>query len=741
MFKKSLLAVALASVLLPSTYSVAEDDVVHQGIDENIETLVVIGKTPRKVQDVVGAVSVINSELIDKQLVHNIADLLRYEAGISIVNSGSRFGNSSISIRGISGNRIATEIDGVPVAEQFNVGNYSNSGRNYVDPELIKQVEILRGPASSTYGSDAIGGVVSFITKKPNDLLSQTDKDFYIGLKTGYYSVDDSKSVSVNTAFGNESSSVLISGSLRKGHELDTNTSSDIAKDVQDNETQSLLAKYHYAISDTQELSFTYDYFKRESQTDIKSILGLGRFRSSTAMFGDDETSRENFVINYDFVLDASWLEGGVIHFYDQSTETVQLTDEYRTSRGTNYRYDRDFYYQQDIQGVRLNFYTNASLSSSTHHIGYGVEYSKTETKELRDGLQTNVDTGNSTNVILGEELSVRDFPITEVKELGIYLNDEIIIEGTNFTIIPAIRYDKYDLSPKVDSIYLEDNPDQTVVSISEKSLSSKLGVVYQLNDDSKFYVQYVKGFRAPPFEDTNFGINIPFLNAVAIPNPDLKSEKIDGYEAGYNLINEHHEFDLVGFYNDYDDFIQTKVLIGLEPVTRRYLFQSQNIDNAKVYGAEVSYKYNNQGLFSSTDNYTTYASVFWSKGENKDTDQPINEIEPNHAILGVEWLNSDESISVALNANLVDAKSDIDDPNAGDSETQLATTKGYATFDLIANYYFNEQLTLAAAVNNLTDRQYWRWSDVNGFAESDPLLATLAAPGVNASLQLKYVW
>ena len=59
----------------------------------------------------------------------------------------------------------------------------------------------------------------------------------------------------------------------------------------------------------------------------------------------------------------------------------------------------------------------------------------------------------------------------------------------------------------------------------------------------------------------------------------------------------------------------------------------------------------------------------------------------------------------------------------------------------MIANYHFNEQLTLAAAVNNLTDRQYWRWSDVNGFTASDPLLATLAAPGVNASLQLKYAW
>ena len=145
MFKKSLLAVVLASVLLPSTYSTADDSVVHQGIDENIETLVVIGKVPRKVQDVVGAVSVINSEAIEQKLVHNVADLLRYEAGISMLNSGSRFGSSSIAIRGISGNRVATEIDGVPVAEQFNVGSYSNSGRNYVDPELINFLCIVSG--------------------------------------------------------------------------------------------------------------------------------------------------------------------------------------------------------------------------------------------------------------------------------------------------------------------------------------------------------------------------------------------------------------------------------------------------------------------------------------------------------------------------------------------------------------------------------------------------------------------
>lgn len=745
MFKKSLLTVALGSVLLSSTYSSADDSIVHQGIDETVETLVIIGKTPRKVQDVVGAVSVISSASIDKKLAHDIADILRYEAGINVVNSGSqsgsRFGNSSIAIRGISGNRVATEVDGIPVAEQFSVGSYSNSGRNYVDPELIKQVEILRGPASSTYGSDAIGGVVSFVTKKPNDLLSETDKDFYVGLKTGYYSIDNSKLISLNTAFGNNTSSALISASYRKGHEFDNHSDATIASDIQDNETKSLLAKYYFNISDTQELSFSYDYFKREAQTDVRSILGFDRFSSTSSLYGDDESSRKNFAVNYEFVLDTDWLEGGVIRFYDQQTETSQLTDEYRTSRGVDYRYDRDFYYQQDIQGLRVNFYTNISASSATHHIGYGAEYSQTDIEELRNGLQTTVASGDSTNIVLSETFPLRDFPISNVEEIGVYVNDEISIKGTNFTIIPAIRYDKYELSPRVDGIYLEDNPEQNVVAISEDSFSPKLGVVYRLNSDFQVYLQYVKGFRAPPFEDANIGLDIPLFKMRAIPNPDLKSETTDGYELGFNYSGEQHNLDIVGFYNDYNDFIQTKKNLGFDINIGRILFQSQNIDNVKIYGAELSYKYSNEGLFSKNDSYNAYVSAFVSKGENRDTGQPINEIEPNHLLMGLEWLNSNEMLSIALHANIVAEKSDIADENVADPELALARTAGYATFDVIVNYSINKQLTLASAINNLTDKQYWLWSNVNGIAASDPLLATMAAPGINASLQLKYTF
>ncbi|MCO4798556.1 MAG: TonB-dependent hemoglobin/transferrin/lactoferrin family receptor [Colwelliaceae bacterium] len=737
MFKKSLVNLALAGTLLPSYSALSNsNDVIHQGIDEKTEVLVVIGKTPRKVQDVVGAVTVINSEAIDKQLVHDIADLVRYEAGINVISSGSRFGDSNIAIRGISGNRIATEIDGIPVAEQFNVGSYSNSGRNTIDPDLIKQVEILRGPASSIYGSDAIGGVISYITKSPSDLLSQTEKDVYLGLKTGYYSVDDSNAISLNTAFASGKSSALFSASLRKGHEFDRNLSGDLAKDTQDNKTQSFLAKFHYEISDNQEISFSYDYFSRDSESDIRSILGLGRFKSTNLLLGDDETTRENFLVTYDFVLDHDWLEGGYIRLYDQKTETKQLTDEGRISRGKEYLYDRDFFYKQEIQGLRFNFYTNVDSNFAKQHIGYGLEVSKSKTTEMRNGIQTNIATGESTNVILSEVFPVRDFPVSEVKEIGFYINDEISFDSTNFTVIPAIRYDKYELTPQPDAMYLEDNPTTEIVNISEDSFSPKLSVVYQINNDNKVYFQYVKGFRAPPFEDANIGLDIPMFKMRAIPNADLKSEKTNGYEIGYNLNIEEHQFNVVGFLNDYKDFIQTKVNLGFDPIVQRIIFQSQNIDNAEIYGLEFSYKGQYSNLFNSNNSVTTYANLFWSKGENKDTKQPLNEVQPNHALLGVQWLNANENISISFNATVVDGKSDIDDP-----EKTLATTSGYTTFDLIANYHLNDKMTIATAIYNLTDKQYWNWSNVNGFDAEDPLLDTLAAAGINGSVQLKYTW
>ena len=135
------------------------------------ETVTVYARRLVPIAQVAATVTVIPRETIDRTLVTDIRDLVRYEPGLTVRNDPFRFGLDTISVRGVGGNRVAVEVDGIPAAGGFAVGSFGDSGRSFVDPAFIERVEVLRGPASSLYGSDAIGGVVAMTTTTPRDLL------------------------------------------------------------------------------------------------------------------------------------------------------------------------------------------------------------------------------------------------------------------------------------------------------------------------------------------------------------------------------------------------------------------------------------------------------------------------------------------------------------------------------------------------------------------------------------------
>ena len=124
-------------------------------------------RSERPIKDIAGTVSVIDEEDIERNLVRDVEDLVRYEPGVSVDSSG-RFGINGFRIRGIGDDRVLTIIDGIRIADEFSFGPFQDSNRDFVDVDALKSVEIVRGPASSLYGSDAIGGVVAFTTKDPS---------------------------------------------------------------------------------------------------------------------------------------------------------------------------------------------------------------------------------------------------------------------------------------------------------------------------------------------------------------------------------------------------------------------------------------------------------------------------------------------------------------------------------------------------------------------------------------------
>jgi hemoglobin/transferrin/lactoferrin receptor protein len=361
-----------------------------------------------------------------------------------------------------------------------------------------------------------------------------------------------------------------------------------------------------------------------------------------------------------------------------------------------------------------------------------GIELSRTRVTERRDGLQTNLVTGATTATILGESLPVRDFPISDLTRTGLYLQDEWQPHQGAWTLTPALRADWYHLEPAVDALYVADNPSQNPVSIRQQSLAPKLGAGYSVDDRLMLFLQYSHGFRSQPFEDVNIGLDLPQVNIRAIPNPDLKPEKSDSIEMGMRLSGGAVKGSASIFYSRYRDFIESRVNIGPDPDTGTTLFQSQNLGEAEIYGAEASYVFDIGASAAAPDGLTVQLSASWSRGTDTARDVPINTIDPARATIAFRYEAPSTRWQAQLAVTAVDGVDRVDE-----SRGALFKPDGYATIDLTGQWRINDRLRLNAGIFNLADRSYFEWADVRGRASNDPLLELFQQPGRNASVTL----
>ncbi|MDH3768911.1 MAG: TonB-dependent receptor, partial [Gammaproteobacteria bacterium] len=560
----------------------------------------------------------------------------------------------------------------------------------------------------------------SYLTYNPDDLASTGNP--YLSLASGYRDDQESYDSRLTTAWTGDNTGLLLSLGHREGEQRDASALGDAAEDWQDWDTANVFGKLTWDINQTDRLTATLETYRREGDTNVRSILGTGRFRSTTLLTGDDRQDRDRLSLAYDFRVKGV---DGVLIAYQHTTDTDQFSVEERATR--DLRRERQFDFKQETTGLEFNASTRIEGQRATHNLGYGIELARTDTTESRDAWQTTLAGADRTNIVLGETFPVRDFPVSRDTELGIYVQDEISINA--WTLIPALRFDDYDLDPRPDALYLEDNPNSNIVNIHENNLSPKLGVIYSWDSGWSVFGQYARGFRAPPFEDANIGLDIPFFNFRALPNPDLRSETSDGLELGIRHYAPNGSFSLATHYTEYDDFIDSRARLGIEPGTGTLLFQSRNLDTAHIYGAELRYR---QLLRPNLD---LNLALAWTRGEDDLTGAPINTIDPAEMVLGVDWHASNLPLTAQLTWTLVDQQDDIDDP-----DDELARTAGFGIVDLTARYAI-ANATLRAGLFNVFDKAHWRWSSVRGLSADDPTRPLLSEPGRHAGLSIFLQW
>jgi len=236
-------------------------------------------KSERALRDTPGQVDVIESEEIERRGYTGIDDVVRYLPGVYVDGDPTRLGTSGFNIRGIGGNRVLTEIDGVPISEQFDFGPFSVH-QFALDVDALSSVEVVRSAGSALYGSDALGGVVSLVTRTPREYLNGAPT--YAGLRGGFDGRSEESSLSGTFAVGGD----RVQGSLlytrRDGEELDNQgtvgslDSTRTEPNPIDRRQDNALAQIAYTPDDQAIWRGVIEWYDTEAETEILSSLTEG---------------------------------------------------------------------------------------------------------------------------------------------------------------------------------------------------------------------------------------------------------------------------------------------------------------------------------------------------------------------------------------------------------------------------------------------------------------------------------
>ena len=711
------------------------------------------------VSSVPGTVTVHTREELDRNNVNSIKDLVRYEPGVSVGGTGQRSGITGYNIRGIDGDRVLTQVDGVQVPDGFFNGPYAQTNRNYVDPEIVKRVEILRGPASVLYGSNAIGGAVSYYTLDPNDII-KPGQDVGARLKTGYSSADESWLTSGTVAGRTGDFDGLLHLSQRNGHETESygetggtglNRTEANPEDVR---TTNILAKLGWDYAENGRFGLTYEHYKDDRDTNQLSAVGgpfnAGRgFGFYKARSGNETITRERFGLEHRFGLDSAlannikWTLNYQIAKTDQSTQEIYAPS--RTvlrNRNTTYK-DRQWVF--DAQADKA-----FAVAATDHLVTYGTTFKQDKVTGLRTGDGTCLSVGGACRVIGAPSAAdtltpASDFPDPTINTYSLFAQDQI--SWNNWTFVPGLRYDYTQLKPQLTERFLAtaDQSGNGEVNDSTKTwhrLSPKFGTTYQFNDHYTWYGQYAEGFRTPSakalygrFENTSGGYQVA-------PNPNLEPEKSKSYETGLRGQFEAGNFDVAVFYNKYRDFINENAITpGYDELT----FQSNNIKHATIKGVELKGRLN-LDTFGAPDGLYTQGSLSYLYGRNDDSGEPLNSINPLTGVFGLGY--DQDKYGALLSWTLVKRKDRVDSTNFNtpDGTSTQFKTPGYGVLDLAGFYKVTDDVTVNAGLYNLTNKKYWQWDDVRGYDSVGEASVTqpanldrLTQPGRNFSVNL--VW
>lgn len=653
------LVVAIAGAFV-SPLSQAEESVTTDDV------LVTAARVERELMDVNMSVSVITQKEIENNGAQTIADLLKDMPGVEVTTDGSQ-GSKRIMIRGEKTFSTLVMIDGQRITEQK-----SMSGTPIlIDPSQVERIEVIKGPASVLYGSDALGGAINIITKKGNG------KKAVEGTVTaGYNSSNDGGNASAQI-FGTAGGwDYRIGASYEGGRDLKLAHGKAEGTDF---ETKSANAYLAYHVNDNHVFGASVDYFDLD-------------FNSSSPDMTLDEF----------YVHVPEWKRLKVGAF-----DEIRYVNKYLSKIRTDVFYQKATKYMDNHVGAFMGpgkFMINDNAADNTlKQFGASIQADWTLTDKLYlitgydlsyeklDAESTSFTRGNMGRPInMDKYLFYRGNLLTQALYASADYNvtDTVTLNfGTRYTYVRTDmkQADGYSISSGKTS-----NIQQTTGKKTDGQFVFNAGVLWHPRNDLTLRAAWSQGFRVPLLQERYVDTTMGQTHTVRVGNPDLKPEKSNNFEIGARWVSGPATVDAAIFYNRVTDLITAK------PINKKTSMM-MNVAKSETIGMEFtgSYLLGNSGF----EPHLAFALLHRTYKENGESTSKTGR--PGFtATYGVKW---------AGDVNWGRARADLFARSSSSAEDSVNRYSGWTTLNLTGGFDFGPQnrYSINAGFYNILNKDY----------------------------------
>ena len=653
------LVVAIAGAFV-SPLSQAEESVTTDDV------LVTAARVERELMDVNMSVSVITQKEIENNGAQTIADLLKDMPGVEVTTDGSQ-GSKRIMIRGEKTFSTLVMIDGQRITEQK-----SMSGTPIlIDPSQVERIEVIKGPASVLYGSDALGGAINIITKKGNG------KKAVEGTVTaGYNSSNDGGNASAQI-FGTAGGwDYRIGASYEGGRDLKLAHGKAEGTDF---ETKSANAYLAYHVNDNHVFGASVDYFDLD-------------FNSSSPDMTLDEF----------YVHVPEWKRLKVGAF-----DEIRYVNKYLSKIRTDVFYQKATKYMDNHVGAFMGpgkFMINDNAADNTlKQFGASIQADWTLTDKLYlitgydlsyeklDAESTSFTRGNMGRPInMDKYLFYRGNLLTQALYASADYNvtDTVTLNfGTRYTYVRTDmkQADGYSISSSKTS-----NIQQTTGKKTDGQFVFNAGVLWHPRNDLTLRAAWSQGFRVPLLQERYVDTTMGQTRTVRVGNPDLKPEKSNNFEIGARWVSGPATVDAAIFYNRVTDLITAK------PINKKTSMM-MNVAKSETIGMEFtgSYLLGNSGF----EPHLAFALLHRTYKENGESTSKTGR--PGFtATYGVKW---------AGDVNWGRARADLFARSSSSAEDSVNRYSGWTTLNLTGGFDFGPQnrYSINAGFYNILNKDY----------------------------------